>query len=1060
MTKKVFFICFILVFFSIFLYLAYLYRSVEQDISYRIKHGLFEEAMASESPVYYDDGKTLIGVFFKKTHRRYLHYDEIPKLFIKALIATEDQRFFEHHGFDIKAILRAFIANLKAGRIVEGGSTITQQLAKNIFGRRKRTYSAKLKELFQAILLEKRFSKEKILEMYCNQFFVTGYGKGLQIAARYFFDKDARELTLVEAAFIAGALHAPARYNPFIKKTEAERKRAILLAKRRKDYVLKRMFEMHFITKEQYLEAKKKPVPFKKGKITYALNVIMDYIKEQLESEYMKSILRKEGIENIATSGIRIYTSINKDIQKGALLALRKKLPLLDVKLRGYKPETEEEISKIRNSLMKPLPQIATVTEVDKKKCLIKISLKDKKEGIIDEDGLKQIVTAWIKWKKGRQARYNKKYVSLFLKNIRKGDKVAVWPDQKEGRYTLTKIPKLEGAVVVLQNGMIKAMVGGYCNVFFNRAVDAKRQLGSIFKPFLFVSALKLKWNTLDELYDIRDLYRFEDTYYFPKPDHTPPSQKVSMAWAGVKSENLASVWLLYHLMDRLNMEEFEKVAAALGLAKRRWETYDEYAERIRDKYGILINKEILKEAAFSIAKKKVKPDIIFSGHEEVLNIIPRLHWSIKEEILDKELGLYPEKIKKLTPEEIKEKEKIKKEILRYDFQRLYELNQEMKSKYSIIMDALYNGRLSADMLNEFYLDGQRIVYTEDKIDFPHLDPKWLASNSSSFKEKEIWINDIMPSGIIDLIYSYTEKEYKRLSSIRAYDPEVLYRIPDFRVLVGLHYVVNTAKKLGISTHLDPVLSFPLGPNSISIIEAAVAYQTIITGKLYHIGEKLSPSMLPIIKKITDRHGNLIWKYEPESHPVLSKRVSAAISEVLRNVVKMGTGRKADGAVVMKIKQGGEQIKVPIPCFGKTGTANHFTNSSFIGIVPGINRKQRKLELRKGYVIAVYVSYDDNTPMKNQNISIYGASGALPIWISTANSIVNSQFYKNNIQPADIVFTNPKEIILPEGDQFIYVNVSPITGLPTVSSGFNFPKILANARKNDSQIIFLRRFEP
>ncbi len=1059
MLKKLFLISFILAFLSLFLYLASLYRAIDRDISYRIKHGLFEEAMASESPVYYDDEKTLIGVFFRKTHRMYLHYNEIPKIFIKALIATEDQRFFEHPGFDIRAILRAFIANLKAGRVVEGGSTITQQLAKNIFRRRKRTYSAKLRELFQAILLERRFSKEKILEMYCNQFFVTGYGKGLQIAARYFFDKDARDLNLVEAAFIAGTLHAPARYNPFIKKTEAERKRAIMLAKRRKDYVLKRMLEMHFITKEQYLEAKKRPVPFKKGRITYALNVIMDYIKEQLESTYIRSILKKEGIENIATSGIRIYTSINKDIQKGALLALRKKLSLLDVELRGYKPETKQEISKIRKGLMEPLPKIATVTDVDEKNALIKVSLKNK-EGIIDLNGLKQIASAWTKWKVGRRARLNKKYISLFLKNIHKGDKVAVWPSKEKGRYILTKIPKLEGAVVVLQNGMIKAMVGGYCNVFFNRAVDAKRQLGSIFKPLLFVSALKLKWNTLDELYDIRDLYKFEDTYYFPKPDHTPPSNKVSIAWAGIKSENLASVWLLYHLVDRLNMEEFEKVARYLGLAKGKWETYDEYAERIRDRYGIIINKNVLMEAAFSIAKKKVKPDIIFSGHEEILNVIPRLHWEIKEEILDKVLGLDSEKKKEMTPEEIEKKEKIKKGILKFNFQKLYELNQNMKSKYTFIIDSLYRGELSDDMLSGFYLKDQKIIYTEDEINSPHLDPEWIISNSSLFKAKDIWIDGIMTSGIIDLIYSYTQKEYKKISSLRPYSPEVLYKVPDFRLLVGLYYTVNMAKKLGISAHLDPVLSFPLGPNSVSIIEAALAYQTIITGKLYHLEERLSPSMLPVIKKITDRYGNLIWKYQPKPQTVLSKRVSAAISEILRCVVKIGTGRGANRAVVMRVKQGKEQIKIPIPCFGKTGTANRFTNSSFIGIVPGINKKERKLELRKGYVISVYVGYDDNIPMKNQNISVYGASGALPVWISTANYIVNSHNYKDKIQPADIVFTTPKEMILPEGDQFIYVSVSPITGLPTISSGFNFPKILANATKQDSQILFLRKFEP
>ena len=286
--------------------------------------------------------------------------------------------------------------------------------------------------------------------------------------------------------------------------------------------------------------------------------------------------------------------------------------------------------------------------------------------------------------------------------------------------------------------------------------------------------------------------------------------------------------------------------------------------------------------------------------------------------------------------------------------------------------------------------------------------------------------------------------------------------MPDFRVLVSLYYVVDLAKKLGISTKLDPVLSFPLGPNSIRIIEAAFAYQTIITRKLYFLGNKLSPFMFPIITRITDKKGNIIWQYQKEAKDVISKSISVSISEILRNVVNLGTGRKTKEAVVLETIQSGEKIKVPIPCFGKTGTANHFTNSSFIGIVPGINEKTRKLDLKKGYVIAVYVGYDDNKPMKNENISIYGASGALPIWIATANSIVNSKSYKNKIQPADIIFTSAKEMIIPEGDHFIYVPVSPVTGLPVSYKykGFNLPELLTNAEKKDDQITLLRHFEP
>ena len=153
-----------------------IYHEVAQEAKEKIKRGAIDSIVFSESPVYCDDGETVLGVFFDKTHRRYIEYKSIPPYFIKALVATEDKTFFTHPGFDIKAIVRAVVANYRASRIAQGGSTLTQQTAKNIFTREKRSYQAKLKELMEALLLEREYSKEEILEMYINQFFVTGIG--------------------------------------------------------------------------------------------------------------------------------------------------------------------------------------------------------------------------------------------------------------------------------------------------------------------------------------------------------------------------------------------------------------------------------------------------------------------------------------------------------------------------------------------------------------------------------------------------------------------------------------------------------------------------------------------------------------------------------------------------------------------------------------------------------------------------------------------------------------------------------------------------------------------
>ncbi|MBN2123241.1 MAG: transglycosylase domain-containing protein, partial [Deltaproteobacteria bacterium] len=616
-----------------------MYHLVSRDASERIERGAIDRIIFSESPVYFDDERSVIGVFFEKTHRKYIRYGEIPPMFVKAIVSAEDRNFFSHPGFDPKAILRAMITNLRSGHIVQGGSTITQQTAKNVFRREKRSFYAKLKELFQALLLERRYSKEEILEMYVNQFFVTGFGRGLEIASQYFFDKEAADLDLVECAFIAGSVKSPNRYNPFTKKTSEGRQRAMRKAKERKDYVLSSMLEMKFITEDQFRKGLEMEVPFKEGKVTYRLNVILDYIREQLESGYFQAVLREQGIENIATSGIRIYTSINREIQEGALRSIRTHLPLLDVRLSGYHKEVLEEryressgetLTRVGNEL--PFPARITDIDADRDNPHLVVSW-DKGGGIIDYEGMLPIGDAWFKGMKGGWAVFEKRHVPEFLKLFEVGDVVPVRFLEEDGdaaqpRLMLSMTPELEGGVVVLQSGMVRAMVGGFFDRFFNRAVDAKRQLGSIFKPIVYSAALQLKWNILDSLENTPDLYEFEGTSYVPKPDHSPASRRVSMLWAGVKSENLATVWLLYHLTDRLNAAEFREVVRLLGLERGAEEPYEQYVERIRDGFGVLVNRQALLEAAFEEAKRSVEPDLIFSGEEDVLKTVERIHFS------------------------------------------------------------------------------------------------------------------------------------------------------------------------------------------------------------------------------------------------------------------------------------------------------------------------------------------------------------------------------------------------------------------------------------------------
>ncbi len=1050
------------------IYIGYMWISVTRDAEQRIEKGLIKQVIFSESPVYYDDGVTPIGVFFEKTHRKYVSYEEVPKIFIKALIAAEDKNFFSHPGFDIKAIMRALIANIRAGRVVQGGSTISQQTAKNVFKRQRRSYGAKLRELMQAVLLEMRCTKEEILEMYINQFFVTGIGKGLGIAAEYFFDKEVKDLDLVESAFIAGAIQAPNRYNPFIKRSEVEKELTRRLAKTRKDYVLRNMYKLQFITREQYEEAKAREVPFKKGKITFRLNVVLDYVREQLESEYFKNILEEQGISNIATSGIKIYTSVNKGLQEQVLEALRRHLSYMDVLLNGY-PWKPGQGSKENQALPGPeaggegLPFLAKITQVGFSKNQIHMVVSwDSGGGIIDKRGLSSVVNAWVKWKRGMWATASLRDFRSFLKGFAVGDLVRVrFEKNRSGdgkELVLTTLPRLQGAVVVLQDGMIRAMVGGYHNKFFNRVVDAKRQLGSIFKPFVYTAALQLGWNTLDELPNRQELYKFQSTSYVPRPDHPPKSPKVSMAWAGVKSENLATVWLLYHLTDRLTMGQFRQVADLLGLTPGPNESYDEYAQRIRDTHGVLVSRASLMEAAFEMAKKEVESDLIFEDQVEAVENLGRIR--------------YDSSGHGLSREDLEEWD-----ILRYDFQRLRRMEKRMRTALESLQPWLetYGGLEGMEelappsLLDNFYVyqagaGKDRVIYLEGNIpsELTFLVPVknrpdlWQRDQLSA---GEIWVDALLPSKAIRLLEENTLKNYQTLTRLKPYDLKVLRHVRDFKLLVNLSYLVYLSRNMGVETELEPVLSFPLGPNAISIMEAAIAYQTLMTRKRFFLSGSSGSTHVPIITRLEDREGELLWEYRPQARQLLKKTTSAMVCDILRNVMLHGTGRSAKGRVKIDMSHQDMELSVTIPLFGKTGTANRFRNSSFVGFVPTPTPKTGELSLQHGYVIGAYVGYDDNRPMKSEHVSVYGASGALPVWINTANAIVNSAGYRKSIDVAELVFGSSMEIP-PALGPLERVAVDPTTGLPLGITTENGPKVLSLIKRENGSWSKRRAFEP
>ncbi|MFH2013112.1 MAG: transglycosylase domain-containing protein [Pseudomonadota bacterium] len=906
-----------------------------------IKRDNVQKIMSAESPVYYEDETNLLGVFFQEEHRRYIKFEDIPKDFVNALIAAEDHDFYKHRGFDFKAILRAFFVNIKSGGIVQGGSTITQQTAKNIFKREKRSFRGKIKELLHAFILESFYTKNEILEFYSNQFFVNSNGRGIGVAAGYFFDKPASELNLVESAFIAGAVKGPNKYNPFTKNTPEEKEEVELLAKERKNYVLKNMYKLGMISEEGYQIAKEENVPFKEGQIGYRLKVVLDYIRDQLQSELFQEILLEQGIDNFTTSGIKIYTTVNKEIQESSFFALKRNLSFLETKLNGY----DREIVQNRYaSLVEAEPEklevgnfcfgkVSKVT-IKGRSSHIDVEFKNAK-GRIDYSGILRLGNAWMKSRIGEWAEIDESHIKEFLKRFQPGDFIFVYIKEYDSESDILHLeleqrPEVEGGIIVLKNGEVKAMIGGFKDEFFNRAVSAKRQLGSIFKPIVYTAALQLGWNNLDALENDEKTFEFEETLYSPRPDHENIYPIVSLEWAGVKSENIATVWLLYNLCNKLDMNQFRQVAEKVGLAQRNDESYNEYATRIRDNNGVLVNDTNLKEAAFEDAKKELITDLIFEG-------------------------------------------------------------------------------------KEFEIKGLNSLKLED-----------FSENKFNYKYSP---------ETIDRLSIIMKRHYKAIKSIDPYDFRILSRIRDFRVLVGLKYVVRLSEKMGISTKLDEVLSFPLGSNSISILEASLVYHTIISGKIYSLTENGNVDNIPIIKKIVDPQGEVIYEYKPKDTRILDERISNMVTSILRNVVKHGTGSSAEGRIVLQLDGvlGNTNLKgasFKIPVFGKTGTSNDYTNSSYCGFIPGPSEEKRSLDTENSYVIASYVGYDDNKPLESKHIKIYGASGALPIWIDVAKALVKTKEYSSKIDTADLIFQGVNEIPLNKAPEMISVAVDNLNGMP------------------------------
>jgi penicillin-binding protein 1A len=1043
MLKKIILFFFSLMLFALLAVGGGLYYLIVLHPGQEIAIENIQSILGKESPVLYSDGVTPLGVFFDDAHRQYVTWEQIPETFVNALVASEDNRFFKHYGFDAVSITRAAMKNYEAGRVVQGGSTLTQQTAKNLFKRSGRSYEAKLKELLYALRLEYHYSKEKIFEFYCNQFYVRGNGHGLGVAARYYFDKNVEDLTLLESVFIAGSVKRPNYYNPFNRKSDQAKEEVRKRVKIRMAYVLKQMRRLGMVSSKEYEEAVAADIAFTEGQVGYALDYVMEMVKDAVATEEVTEALEEHGIFNLATAGVRVITSVEKGLQANTLYSLRHELSRLDVRLRGYdRDEVQQELAKTNyhgdREVKRGAFLFGSISDVQRDDTLpnaLQITVDfggDLGVGVIRKKGLDRILSALVKWKKNRWSEVTEMDLPLLMEQLQSGDRVwvSVREIDEEGivLLDLERFPLMQGGALIMQDGMIKAMAGGVENRFFNRAVAAKRTMGSAFKPYVFAAALQLGWNSADLLNNSRDVFVFQGQPYFPRPDHKISSKEVSMSWTGVKSENLASVWLLYHLCDRLSSDEFKDVAAKVDLVPRfrngKEEPYTLYRTRIRDKYGIVLNRSTLQEAAFTEAVRHLETDFIFEDLVEEYDVLRSLHYGLQFDKYKDDIDVALSDTNLKEPEE--KELRFRKSLLQTNYLSLVlrqEQLQEFRNSLTISSEAdpfgltsfVQPAVLCYDKKIQRYTFVERESLTLDQVivDTDRLKNYFVGKSYES--QGEFWdtvlLDATMTSTALALVQKQVKLEYQRLSALSPYSFEVLSGVHDFRVLVGLRYLVEYGQEMGISSQLDPVLSFPLGSNVVTLLEMVRMYESLITGNVFLAGEVAGGSrdLLTVLDRIETADGEVVYRAEMKKKELLAPQQRLALGHILENTVKFGTGRYAQEHARLPTGESAKEkepgaMDLVIPLLGKTGTANNYTNASFFGYLPSVSMGGTGMVIDGGYSVGVYVGFDNNKSMRRKSTRITGSGGALPAWTDMVNTILREKSYAQKLDPVDLSF--------------------------------------------------------
>ncbi len=506
--------------------------------------------------VYAADG-ALIGQFGEQK-RNPLAYPDIPAQFISALLAAEDDGFFEHGGIDFMGLARAVTELAMTGQKRSGGSTLTMQVARNYFLSRERTFLRKFKEILLAIEIDRRLSKEEIFELYFNRVFLGHRAYGFEAAAQVYYGTGIGELTLAQHAMLAGIPKAPSRNNP-LSGPEAGRER--------RDWILGRMLALGFIDRAAHDEALAAPV-----------TAAHHGPQVTLDARYVAEMVRRAMLERYGndayTAGYEVYTTLRSDLQRVAQRAVIDGLLTYD-RRHGYRgpeqqlpvPDAAMTAAAAADSSAPPPPPLPTDVWLDVLAELPAVAgltpaavtaVSDDRVRILLADGGEDVLL----WENGlRQARPYLSENAVGRSPARPADVLApgdvIRVDRRDGAWHLAQVPAVQGALVSLDpdNGAILGLVGGIGFELskFNRATQAERQPGSNFKPFLYAAALDAGYTAASIINDAPIV--LEDAslegIWRPENDGGKFYGPTRLRWALTKSRNLVSIRLLRHLGPR-----------------------------------------------------------------------------------------------------------------------------------------------------------------------------------------------------------------------------------------------------------------------------------------------------------------------------------------------------------------------------------------------------------------------------------------------------------------------------------------------------------------------------